>query len=135
MTEKITLELTREQAYAVASATELLARLEIGQFSFIIEAMENRFMADGKFDCDRRDRAEDLLKEACKTMFGVNAYGYPDVTEKSILHERCWAVASTILYTLAWHDHPEGSTWNVDFREPLGYGEPMPRCEVTNEPE
>ena len=33
--ERITLEMTREQAYIVMSATELLARLHIGQFKEI----------------------------------------------------------------------------------------------------
>ena len=130
MSEKITLEMTREQAYAVMMATELLARLEIGQFKEIAWKMLDRFTdKDGKFDADRRDYAEELLERACRAIFGVNQYGWPDVGEKSITHERCWAVYATIRYVLAWHDHPEGGD-TVNFNKPLDYGEPMPKCEV-----
>ena len=133
--ERITLELTREQAEAVMAATELLARLEIGQFEEVSWKLMNHFRGkdrDGNptFDDRSRDLANAYLKGACMATFGVKN-GWPDIGEKSIQHERCWAVYETIRYALAWHDHPEGSTWNVDFREPLGYGEPMPKCEVT----
>lgn len=43
--------------------------------------------------------------------------------------KRCWAVYATIRHTLAWHDHPEGGM-TVDFDEPMGYGEPIPRVEI-----
>lgn len=50
-------------------------------------------------------------------------------TKDRMQHHRCWAVYAAIRYALAWHDHPEGGD-TVDFGEPLGYGEPLPKCEV-----
>lgn len=130
MAEKITLELTREQAQAVMSATELMARLEIGQFREITWQFIDRFVVDGKFDSARREHVDDLLEQACRTIFGVNQYGCVDIGEKTIEHERCWAVYATIRHALAWHDLPEGNKWCVAFDEPMGYGEPMPVCRM-----
>lgn len=135
MSEKITLEMTREQAQAVMDATELLARLEIGQFEEITWKMIEHFRGtdkDGKptFDGTSRDLANAYLKCACLAVFGVKpGWGGPDVGEKNIQHHRCWAVYATIRHALAWHDHPEGGD-TVDFVEPLGYGEPLPKCEI-----
>ena len=137
MSETITLTMTREQAQAVTSATELLARLEIGQFEEITWKMLDRFKGKGKdgkpiFDERSRDLANAYLKSACLAIFGVNVYGWPDVGEKSIQHKRCWAVYTAIRYALAWHDHPEGGD-TVDFGEPLWYGENLPVCRVEEE--
>lgn len=134
MSEKIIVEMTREQAQAVMNATELLARLEIGQFEEICWKMIDRFEHKDKngkltFDDRSRDLANAYLKSACFAIFGVNQYGWPDVGEKSMQHQRCWAVYATIRHALAWHDHPEGGE-TVDFHEPLGYGEPLPKCVV-----
>lgn len=133
MSEKIVVELTREQAQAVMDATELLARLEIGQFEEITWKMLDRFRSkdkDGKptFDDQSRELANAYLKSACLAVFGVKN-GWPDVGDKSIQHQRCWAVYSTIRHALAWHDHPEGGE-GVSFYEPMGYGEPLPKCRV-----
>lgn len=129
MSEKIIVEMTREQARAVMNATELLARLEIGQFKEICWKMLDRFIGKDGFDAVRRDRAEEYLESACHMVFGTNRYGSPDVRTKSIQYERCWAVYATIRHALAWHDHPEGGM-TVDFDEPMGYGERMPVCRV-----
>lgn len=133
MSEKIIVELTREQAQAVMDATELLARLEIGQFNEITWKMLNRFEGkdrDGKrtFDSRSRDLADAYLKSACLAIFGVRD-GWPDIGEASIQHKRCWAVYATIRHALAWHDHPEGGD-TVNFDKPMGYGEQMPKCEI-----
>lgn len=130
MAEKIILEMSREQAYAVMNATELLARLEIGQFKEITWNFLERFTTpDGHFDADRRDHVDEMLEQVCRTIFGVNEYGWPDIGERSIAHERSWAVYATIRYALAWHDHPEGGD-TVNFNKPLGYGEPLPKCRI-----
>ena len=134
MAENVIVELTREQAQAVMNATELLARLHIGQFREITEEFGDRFVTDDKkFDSARRDHANDLLEQACRTIFGVNQYGWPDIGEKDETQERCWAVYAMIRYALAWNDHPEGHPWSVAFNEPLGYGEPLPKCEVQDD--
>lgn len=129
MSEKITLTMSREQAQAVMDATELLARLEIGQFKEICWKMLDRFNGDDGFDSHRRDQAEAYLDAACMTVFGTDESGWPKIGGKSMQHHRCWAVYATIRHALAWHDHPEGGD-TVDFGEPLGYGEPLPKCEV-----
>ena len=136
MSEKIILEMTREQAQAVMDATELLARLEIGQFEEITWKMIEHFRGhdrDGKptFDDRSRDLANAYLKCACLAVFGVKN-GWPNIGEKNLQHHRCWAVYATIRHALAWHDRPEGG-YTVDFQEPLAYGEPLPKCEVKEE--
>ena len=133
MVETVTLTMTREQARAVMDATELLARLEIGQFEEITWKMIEHFRGndrDGKpvFDDRSRDLANAYLKSACLAVFGVKN-GWPDLGEKNMQHHRCWAVYAAIRYALAWHDHPEGG-YTVDFEEPLSYGESLPKCEV-----
>ena len=130
---KETLEMTREQAEAVMRATELLARLHIGQFNEITWEFMDRLIKDGHtFDDYRRDRADELLDHLARTLFGVNKYGRPDVGEKDIMHHRCWTVYATLRHALAWHDHPEGGI-TVNFDKPLAYGEPMPHAEVRDE--
>lgn len=133
MSETITLTMSREQAQAVMDATELLARLEIGQFEEITWKMIEHFRGTDKngkptFDSTSRDLANVYLNCACLAVFGVKN-GRADVGEKSIQHERCWAVYATIRHALAWHDHPEGGD-TVDFGSPLGYGEAMPKCKI-----
>ena len=132
MSETITLTMTREQAQAVMDATELLARLEIGQFKEICWKMLDRFNGPDGFDSARRDRAEQYLDAACCMIFGMKD-GWPDIGEKSIQHERCWAVYTTIRHALAWHDHPEGNPYSVLFDKPMGYGENMPKCEINED--
>lgn len=46
MSERVIVEMTREQAQAVMDATELLARLEIGQFEEITWKMIDHFRAE-----------------------------------------------------------------------------------------
>ena len=134
MGEKITVEMTREQAQAVMMATELLARLHIGQFKEITWHFLDRFKtSNGDYDSARRELADGLLDELARIIFGVNMYNRPDISEKSITHERCWAVYTTIRHALAWHDKPEGNPWSVAFDEPLPYGEPMPQVKVVDE--
>lgn len=131
MAERVIVEMTREQAQAVMKATELLARLELGQFKEISWHFLSKCLDENMtYDPNKRERIDELLEQACRLIFGINEYGWPDVREKSIMFERCWAVYTTIRYTLAWHDHPEGNPWSVSFDKPLGYGELMPKCEV-----
>ena len=133
MSEKIIVELTREQAQAVMDATELLARLEIGQFDEVSWKLLHHFEGkdrDGKrtFDGHSRDLADAYLKCACFATFGVKN-GWPDIGDKTIQHKRCWTVYSAIRHALAWHDHPEGGI-TVNFNKPMGYGEPIPNVEI-----
>ena len=135
MDERITLEMSRQQAQAVMDATELLARLEMGQFEEITWKMIEHFRGTDRkgnpiFDDRSRDLANAYLKCACMAVFGVKN-GWPDVSEKNMQHQRCWAVYTTIRHALAWHDHPEGG-YIVDFDPPLGYGEKLPECRIEN---
>ena len=128
--ERVVLTMTREQAYSLMHATELLARLHIGQTFTLSELLGD---LSAKDYCERRDRAREAFDLGLRILYGTNAYGYPDISEKSIEHERCWALYTTVRYALAWHDNPEGNMWSVAFDEPLGYGEEMPKCEITTD--
>lgn len=125
--ERVVVTMTREQARAVMQATELLARLHIGQVFTIPELLGNLAADDY---CDRRDRSNEAFKLGIKLLLGTNIYGQPDVETKNIWHQRCWAVYATIRHALAWHDNPEGNMWSVAFDKPMPYGEPMPKCEI-----
>ena len=124
--ERVVVTMTREQAYAVMNATELLARLYIGQVFTMPDLIGDLSSSDF---CERRDRAKDAFELGLKLLLGTNIYGQPDVAEKSIEHERAWAIYATIRHALAWHDHPEGG-YTVNFDRPMGYGEPMPSCTI-----
>ena len=131
--ERIVVTMTRDQAYATMAATELLARLHIGQFKEVTWKLINRLVDEnGKFDAKRRDMADAYLEQACREIFGTTKNGSVNISAKSIEHNRCWAVYATIRHALAWHDHPEGG-YTVNFDEPLPYGEPMPKCEIKEE--
>jgi len=86
--EVVVLEMTREQAQIVMNATELLARLHIGQFKEITWQFIEKFRKDGHFDSERRDAVDDLLEQICRMIFGVNMYNRPDIREKDIEHQR-----------------------------------------------
>lgn len=129
-TERIILSMTREQAYTVMRATELLARLHIGQFKTITEMLID--WKDGERITDtayRRDRADEALMLAEKLIYPGNTLS------KDIEHERAWAVYATIRHAIAWHDNPQGNYLSVAFDEPMSYSpdEPLPRCTVEQE--
>lgn len=125
--QRIVVTMTREQAIEVMNATELLARLHIGQVFTLTELLGDLTVDDY---CERKDRAQEAFKLGLKMLYGANLHGQPDIREKPIEHERCWAVYATIRHAIAWHDHPEGNPWSVAFDTPMGYGEPMPKCEI-----
>lgn len=126
MDERVVVTMTRDQARAVMNATELLARLYIGQTFTMTELLCD--LSRGDY-WDRRDMAKEALDLAMKIMVGANEYNNPDIKEKPIEHERLWAIYATIRHAISWHDYPEGGN-TVDFYTPMGYGEPMPKCEI-----
>ena len=125
--QRVVVTMTREQAVEVMHATELLARLHIGQVFTMTELLGDLMADDYR---ERTERAEEAFTLGLKMLYGANSYGRPDIPEKPIEHERCWAVYATIRHAIAWHDHPEGNMWSVAFDKPMGYGEPMPKCEI-----
>ena len=135
MSEVITLSLTREHAEAVQNACELLMRLKLGQPGYMTDLLLGwpkgpDDMSSEEY-CLRRDTANEILKTALKVLYGVNNYGEPDC-EKDMLEALSYEVWGTIRHALAWHDNPEGSDWNVSFRQPLQEsGLPMPKCQIT----
>lgn len=130
-TERVTLTLTREQAFVVERACELLARLHIGQFHIVSELLLNFNLGVDEY-CRRRDMANDLLKLAAMTIFGRGEYNQPKIEEKSIEHERAWLVYSTLRYTRSWYDNPEGGL-TVNYDKPLSIGEFMPKCKIAED--
>jgi len=125
--DKVALELTREQANAVMRATELLARLHIGQFKEVTWEFIKRIETDGKYDDEKRDLIDRLLYKASDLIFDVENGGvaYDDT------FNRCWAVYTTIRHALAWYDFPKGGM-GVQFNEPIPYdvNEDMPKCKI-----
>ena len=126
MDERVAVTMTRDQARVVMNATELLARLYIGQVFTMPDLLGDFSRSDY---CERRDRAKEAFELGIKLLLGTNIYGQPDVAEKPIEHERAWAVYATIRHAISWHDYPEGG-YTVNFDKPMGYGEPMPKCEI-----
>lgn len=128
-TERVALEMSREQAMIVERACELFARLKIGQFEQIIEQMMDFSTNDAS---NRSDIADDLLKIVACLIFGKNTWGMPNV-EKDDEHERAWEVYTALRYTRCCHDYPEeiGKSWSVCFDEPRSYsGDGVPKCEI-----
>ena len=129
--EKVILELTRDQAWVIEKACELLARLHIGQFRTITEMLLPIHSSNIKDYCRKRDDANEALELAAKLMFGRTAYNTPDC-QKSEEHNRAWNIYQVLRYTRSWHDNPEGDMWSVCFDEPMNMiaGEPMPTCRI-----
>lgn len=135
MAERVTLEMSREQAMIVERACELFARLEIGQFKEISDQFLERIWAQADSQ-ERRHVADDLLALTAKVIFGRNAYDMPDVGEKSEEHMRAWEVYTALRYTRSCHDHPEeiGKSWSVCFDPPMSEsGDGVPKCEIREE--
>lgn len=135
MGEIVNIEMTREHAEAVQNACELLMRLKLGQPGYMTDLLLGWPKGPDDMSSEeyilRRDLANEILKTALKVLYGENNYGEPDC-EKDMLEALSYEVWSTIRYALAWHDHPEGSDWNVSFRQPLSEsGLTMPKCQVT----
>lgn len=129
--ERVTLTLTRDQAFVVEQACELLARLHIGQFQMIPELLLNFGIGMDEY-CHRRDMANDILKIAAMEIFGRGPYNQPKVGKKNIEHERAWLVYTTLRYARSWYDHPDGGI-TVNYDKPMSIGEYMPKCEISKE--
>lgn len=130
--ERVTLEMSREQAMIVERACELFARLEIGQFKEIAWQLIERIWEHDD-NQERRALADDLLETTAKVIFGRNAWNMPDVGEKSVEHMRAWEVYTTLRYTRCCHDHPEeiGKSWSVCYDPPMNQsGDGVPKCEI-----
>lgn len=125
--EKYILTLTPDQARMVSNACELYARLKLGQFENIPQALLD-YKKVGDF-CARRDLSNDLLKIVAGIIFGKNEYSQPKI-EKDPLFYRAWNIHATLRYHIAWHEHPEGG-WGTHFDKPYEWGgEPVPECRV-----
>lgn len=130
--ERVTLEMSREQAMIVEQACELFARLEIGQFKEIAWQLIERIW-EHEDNQERRHVVDDLLDLTAKVIFGRNAWNMPDVGEKSVEHMRAWEVYTSLRYTRSCHDHPEeiGKSWSVCFDKPRNEsGDGVPKCEI-----
>lgn len=130
--ERVTLEMSREQAMIVERACELFARLEIGQFKEITSQLTERIWVY-EDDQERRHIADDLLDLTAKVIFGRNAWDMPAVGQKSKDHMRAWEVYTTLRYTRSCHDYPDeiGKSWSVCFDPPMSEsGDGVPKCEI-----
>lgn len=128
--KRVLLEMTPEQAGAVALACEMMMRLKLGQFNFISEALKNIEPGQNMTAwCVERDTADELGNVMAKLVLGENSMRMPMAQGDATCHV-CMDVWHTIRHTLAWDAHPEGGM-AVDFYPPiLHFGINAPKCRV-----
>jgi len=141
----VTITLDEYQAHIVKNATEFYSRVLWGQFGEINNAvnsaqLEKVFHEQGEqamheqFDelIERRDRSEDILKDARQVLFpelhalGHYGLGYSERTDVA------FNVYQAIRYAFAWKNHPEGGI-TVDFNKPHPVdGHDTPKVEIVD---
>lgn len=138
MSEKITLELTREHAQVVQDACEMLMRMKLGQTRYAIDTLigwpkPDKGDMDMKEYCLRRDMANDILETALRVLLGDNKYGQPD-REKDEVEALAYEVWGTMRHELWKHENGDKDSWDVRSQEPLSEsGLTMPVCRVEDE--
>ena len=145
--ETITLTMSRPVAEAVQAACEWYLRLHMGQFWDLAEDL-----CFAKFYSDAENNAFQS-EEQRKNAFNV-AIGRRNtmLLEMERLYSRCVLPAPTsdvmkvpyraeqvwlaIRHALAWHDKPEGDSWNVCFDKPLNRSDqPQPVVKLNKKQE
>lgn len=135
MSEKITLELTREHAQIVQDACEMLMRLKLGQTVCAVDMLigwpkPDKGDMDMKEYCLRRDMANDILKTALRVLLGDNNYGQPE-GKKDDAETLAYEIWGTLRHALYMHDGGDYDSYDVRSREPMSEsGLKMPVCRV-----
>lgn len=142
----VTITLDEYQAHIVKNATEFYSRVLCGQFREISDGvntvqLEKVFHEQGEqamheqFDelMERRNKSEDILKDARQTLFrelhplGHYGLGYSERTDVA------FNVYQAIRYAFAWKNHPEGGI-TVDFDKPSPVnGHNTPKVEIVDD--
>jgi hypothetical protein len=130
MDETVTITMTRDHAWVVQDACEMLMRMKLGQTIMPTELMlewPNGDMTWYEY-CLRRDVAKSAL-----TTF-LTAVGCPEGTPKDDTEHMAYEIYGTIRHALYLADGGDPNGWGVAAQEPLSEsGRPMPKCEVTND--
>ena len=113
-----TLTLNEGQARLISKATELLARLHMGQFDHL------------DFALNPAERFPDSLCYAMKAIMFPELDGptFYSISNEKLPDEArvAYDLHRVIRHRLAWDNHPEGDKWQVDFDEPRQLGaEPL----------
>lgn len=130
MSEKVTIEMTREHAQVVQDACEMLMRLKLGQTMFPTELMMGGLGSIGKYDvkefCLRRDIANDVLRAF------LRAVDCAQGTEKDRVEQMAYEVWGTLRHAMWKAENPDvADSWDVRSQLPLSEsGLEMPKCEV-----
>ena len=133
MSEKITVEMTKEHAQTVQDACELLMRMKLGQTISPTEIMLGGFDSIGKYSvdefCMRRDAANDVLRAFLRIT------GNKEGCEKDRVESLAYEVFGTIRHALWKYDNPNTKdSWSVASQPPLcESGLKMPKCTVKKE--
>lgn len=129
MAETVTITMTRDHAWVVKEACEMLMRLKLGQTMMPIEVMlgwPNSGMTIDEY-CLRRDVARGAL-----TAF-LTAVGHEGAAKDEV-EQMAYEIYGTIRHALYIADGGDRNGWSVAAREPLSEsGREMPKCEVTND--
>ena len=134
MSEKITVEMTREHAQTVQDACELLMRMKLGQTSYPTELMlgwplyHEKEISIEEY-CMRRDAANDVLRAFLRIT------GNKEGCEKDRVENLAYEVFGTIRHALWKYDNTNTkNSWSVASQPPLcESGLKMPKCTVKKE--
>lgn len=126
--EKYVLELTADQIDVIAEATEILARIGIGQFWTILDHISGGVFDDDKLDYDHR-RSYDKLSHALYKDQNIPIGGGPGIHNEKVHHRHriAWDIHQVLRHRRSWDRHPEGGL-GVSFDTPYQDSpEPLPK--------
>ena len=141
----VTVTMNREYAGILMRACEFYSRVMCGQYdeiSFDVADLQllKIYEEQGKVALheafhgiiDRRNKAEDVLREARAMQFPElypNAHyglGYTKTTDMA------FSIYACVRHALAWHEHPEGGI-TVNFNKPRDMGYGLPKVMIEEE--
>lgn len=126
MPETVTITMTRDHAWVVQDACEMLMRMKLGQTTMPTEVMlgwPNGGMTIDEY-CLRRDVAIGAL-----TAF-LTAVGHVGAAKDDV-EQMAYEIYGTIRHALYIADGGDRNGWSVAAKEPLSEsGREMPKCEV-----
>lgn len=128
--EILHLQLTEEQALVLRDATELLARLGMGQFNHLdhLPFLNERRFASGAADPTAFEEATKALRDLYfPELTGHQFLGmtHEDVDERAKI---AWDTYQVIRHAVAWHKTPTGG-FTVSFDPPFKVSStPLPTC-------
>jgi len=99
---KYTLKLSESQIATVKSAMELYARLGMGQYSELMHICP--------------DWKDERMREAVLMLEKIPNRSLHTIDEK---FRQAWDIYRVVRYRLAWDRDPNGTSYNVEYNEPM----------------